>query len=845
MNMRCAQVGLGVLFAFALRSAAIAADVTPLHLAALGPAAEAVAAQLAEGADVQAIDARGRTALHYAALNGRTETVALLIGAGADVSARDNAGDTPLHLAARRAQGGAIDLLLAAGADPMALNAAGQTPLHVLGAAAREAGKDAELHLQVLAADLIAAGADPVIIAHGLPALTPADDAAAPEDGVLTWPTYAEIGTTLQALETAYPTLARRYSLGVSVQGRNLWALKISDHVEVEENEPEFKYISTMHGDEIVGVEMCLLLCDHLLSHYGDPNYPLENKLVNGVEIWIVPLMNPDGYDRSPRTRGNANGVDLNRDFPDYGEANSTAGRQVETAIIMNWTGQHTFTCSANFHGGALVVNYPFDNEDTGSRYSPDDDLFQFISLEYSQTNLPMYNSTSFFHGITNGADWYFVYGGMQDWNYHFMGNNEVTIELGTTKQPAASLITQFWNDNRQSMLAYMATCLRGVSGLVTDVLDGTPLAVTVQVVGRNHNIYTDPDVGDYHRMLLPGTYALKFTATGYSPKTISNVVVTSGDATQLDVQLTPAARLLSPDGGEELPVNQPTQITWFGDPAAQFQVQVAKNYGATAATSDDFERTTLGPDYTTGGNQMWATSTTAAHAGTRSAKAGTIGNSQATWIQRVVGGGNVSFWWRVSSESGYDFFNFSVDGTQKIHASGTAASWQLYSETLPAGTHTLRWEYTKDVSQTAGSDTAWIDDLAVVADQTVWTDVAALTPAGATSTAWTPGEVGTTYRARVRARYSDATYSDWDTSAADFSVVAGPVLCAGDMNCDGSVDFADINKFVEALSGQAAWEANPANAGCPWLNGDTDGDDNVTFKDINPFVARLGATCD
>lgn len=68
--------------------------------------------------------------------------------------------------------------------------------------------------------------------------------------------------------------------------------------------------------------------------------------------------------------------------------------------------------------------------------------------------------------------------------------------------------------------------------------------------------------------------------------------------------------------------------------------------------------------------------------------------------------------------------------------------------------------------------------------------------------------------------------------------------LCPGDMNCDGRVNFADIDKFVEALSGQAAWEANPTNKGCPWLNADCNFDGTVSFKDIDPFVARLGALC-
>ena len=68
------------------------------------------------------------------------------------------------------------------------------------------------------------------------------------------------------------------------------------------------------------------------------------------------------------------------------------------------------------------------------------------------------------------------------------------------------------------------------------------------------------------------------------------------------------------------------------------------------------------------------------------------------------------------------------------------------------------------------------------------------------------------------------------------------PCLCAGDMNCDGRVTFADIELFVQALMGESAW--NQHHPGCPWLNADCNGDGNVTFADIDPFVARIGRTC-
>jgi carboxypeptidase D len=412
-----------------------------------------------------------------------------------------------------------------------------------------------------------------LLLAGSLLSLT----AARPADAIA-WPEYDEIGPALAAHEAAHPDLCKRYDLGLSVEGRHLWALRISDNVLVEEDEPEFKYISTMHGDEVVGTQLCLMLIDYLLSRYGTD--PQATNIVNETELWIVPLMNPDGYDRPVRTRENAHGVDLNRDFPAWGEPNTPDGREIETQHIMNWSFDQSFTCSANLHTGSLVVNYPLDNDDPGSQYTPDEDLFIYISEQYSQYNEPMWNSPWFYHGITNGADWYFIWGGMQDWNYLFMGNNEVTIELSDVTTPPASEIPIFWSDNRQSMLAYIETCLLGARGLVIDRSGGQPLAATVTVVGRDHEIFTDPDVGDYHRMLLPGSYDLTFEAAGYDPLTLTEIVVHEGAATRVDVVLPEIpAQVVAPNGGEILTAGVETAITWSGDPDLRFHVQYTSSY--------------------------------------------------------------------------------------------------------------------------------------------------------------------------------------------------------------------------------------------------------------------------
>jgi len=642
-----------------------------------------------------------------------------------------------------------------------------------------------------------------------------------------TWTDYSEIGPTFADYEALYPDLCKRYDLGLSVEGRHLWALRISDNVSVEEDEPEFKYISTMHGDEIVGTKMLMMLIEHLIDNYGSD--PQATTIIDEVELWIVPLMNPDGYDHVPRYRENANGVDLNRNFPNYGEPNSTEGREPETAIIMNWSTEHMFTCSANMHTGSLVVNYPFDNDDTGSQYSPDDDLFIYISKQYSMYNPPMWDSPYFPFGITNGADWYYIWGGMQDWNYHFMGNNEVTIELSDIKEPSSSLIPQYWSDNRDSMLAYIETCLIGVRGLVNDALTGEPVETTIVVLGRDHEIYTDGDVGDYHRMLLPGSYDFRFDAEGYDPLIVDDITVYEGPATILDVVLYPAPDVTAPDGGESLPVDVPTLVTWVGNPAARFHIQSTANFGDLELVADDFESGTLGDAYDTGGDADWYVTTGESHGGAYAARAGDIGHSDVTWMTRTAGEGELSFWYRVSSEADYDFFNFSIDGKQKIHASGTGAGWQLYSTTLGPGSHELRWEYKKDSGWTSGQDTAWIDELAITEDLTQWSDIVDLTALGAMSVEWTPGEESDACKVRVRAYYEDGDYYGlWGESDDVFAVVEGS--CAADLTGDGMVDVLDL------LAVLGAWGP------CPGCAEDITGDDVVDVLDLLQVLSAWGA---
>ena len=369
---------------------------------------------------------------------------------------------------------------------------------------------------------------------------------------------YADMTALLQAYEAAYgasqstnPDICRLYSLGQSVQGRELWAMLITDNPDAEELEPEFKYVSTIHGDETVGTEMCLYFIDHLLTQYGVTDR--ISQLVDGTALWVVPLMNPDGHTLG--SRYNANGFDLNRSFPSWpsefsgtkfdGAPLDLQGRPPEVQHVMQWTADNSFTLSANFHAGALIVNYPFDDDGKGTGNdapTPDDALLEYVSETYSMFNTPLYTSSVpyFPKGIANGSTWYQIDGGMQDWNYRYVACNEVTIELSVNKSPNAGTLAALWDDNRDAMIAYAEMAGIGVRGRVRDELTNEPVYARVEVAGNGQPAFTDPGFGDYHRMLLPGTYTLEFTAPGYIDKQKTGIVVTEGGAVRVDVKLTP-----------------------------------------------------------------------------------------------------------------------------------------------------------------------------------------------------------------------------------------------------------------------------------------------------------------
>ena len=165
--------------------------------------------------------------------------------------------------------------------------------------------------------------------------------------------TYIEVWQAAKALADAHPDIARRFSIGTSYQGRQLWALKISDNVGIDENEPEVLFDGGTHSDEHMGVEMALRIAHWFIDGYGHDQR--ITNIVNSREIWILLNVNPDGseYDianghfhywrknRQPTPGTTSIGTDLNRNF---GYKWGGGGRTSSNPAAITYRGPHAFS---------------------------------------------------------------------------------------------------------------------------------------------------------------------------------------------------------------------------------------------------------------------------------------------------------------------------------------------------------------------------------------------------------------------------------------------------------------------------------------------------------------------
>jgi hypothetical protein len=116
---------------------------------------------------------------------------------------------------------------------------------------------------------------------------------------------------------------------------------------------------------------------------------------------------------------------------------------------------------------------------------------------------------------------------------------------------------------------------------------------------------------------------------------------------------------------------------------------------------------------WSTGGDVPWTAQTAVTHDGVDAAQSGTILNNQETWVETsVIGPGWLSFWWKVSSESRYDYLEFYINGSRQATRISGEVDWQVQNYTLAAGAQVLRWTYIKDNFDSSGQDRGWVDQV-------------------------------------------------------------------------------------------------------------------------------------
>jgi len=260
---------------------------------------------------------------------------------------------------------------------------------------------------------------------------------------------YAEVERDLLALQDSYSQIARVIDLGDSLEGRNIYALKISDNVYQDEQEAEVFFVGCHHAREWISVEVPFLLGKYLVENY-DTNSQIKD-LVDECEIWIVPLLNPDGLEysihfyrywrKNRRDNGNDSfGVDLNRNysynwgFDNEGSSPSpfsdvyrgpAALSEPETQVIGDLLAERNFQAVISYHSYSQVILYPwgFTNQPT-----TEDQLLDQIAATMSGLMLAV-NGTIYEYGQA-GEDLYFTNGGMIDWSFGTYNIPSYTLEL-------------------------------------------------------------------------------------------------------------------------------------------------------------------------------------------------------------------------------------------------------------------------------------------------------------------------------------------------------------------------------------------------------------------------------
>jgi len=327
----------------------------------------------------------------------------------------------------------------------------------------------------------------------------------------------AEARAQIDQAISMHPAIAGRTVIGASHEGRELWAVKISDNVGVDEGEPEVLLTAGQHAREHLTIEMALYLIGELTSRYATD--PRVRGIVDSREIWIVPNLNPDGseYDiaedryhawrknRQPNPSSDFVGTDLNRNWGfKWGCCGGSSDQFAietyrgaapfsapETQALRNFVagrvigGLQQIKASIDFHAFSELILWPYGHTraDTGPGLTQDDrDTFATLGESMSRTNG---------YAAQQSSDLYITDGALDDWLWGEQRIFAYTFEMypgeggGAGFYPADELIGRETSRNREAVLLLLenAACPQAVIGKAGQYCGTAPL--TTLFAGR------------------------------------------------------------------------------------------------------------------------------------------------------------------------------------------------------------------------------------------------------------------------------------------------------------------------------------------------------------------------
>ncbi len=377
---------------------------------------------------------------------------------------------------------------------------------------------------------------------------------------------YAAMVATMNQAANTYPTICQlvdlnaKYGTAPTPGGNSHYALRISDNVAIEEDEPSFMMVAAHHGNEYGGPVVALDAIARLTQGYGID--PTITALVNDNEIWIAPCWNTDGYHTS---RNNNNGVDLNRNYPflwastcNTGLRGPSPGSEPETQTMMAWSEDQRFTKVLDFHSSGRECLY-------GYRVS----CGQHVLGGWLANEAAALSTASSYLGLirqpsSNGEHYQYQLGNFS--NYAFL--TEISNTQSPTIASAQAEATALWPGT-----VWMLQRSIPVWGHVTDAITGQALVANITYVQnpftQGEQNRSEPLFGRYHAFLPAGNHTLRFTLAGYTTQDVP-VTVTANGSVMMDVQLQP------PGLSFAYPNGLPTTIATAGGTTVRVDVATA-----------------------------------------------------------------------------------------------------------------------------------------------------------------------------------------------------------------------------------------------------------------------------